>query len=94
MGCLELAFGNLEEAHAALVDFIDVGDFAGLVSKICQLNLVLLEPRRICLRLHQVKLMACKHIQGPDSLFLVFKEILCLGSILERHFLEGLRQQM
>ena len=59
MSCLELAFGNFEEAHAALIDFIDVGDFAGLVSKICQLNFVFLESHRICLRLHQVQLMAC-----------------------------------
>ena len=59
MGCLELAFGDLEEAHAALVDLVYVGDLAGLVSKICQLNFVFLESHRICLRLHQVQLMAC-----------------------------------
>lgn len=59
MGCLELAFCDFEEAHAALIYFINVGDFAGLVSKICQLNFVFLEPHRISLRLHQVKLMAC-----------------------------------
>ena len=90
LSLLKLTRCDLVKAHAEEVVLVDLRDCIRIVDEIDNFFLMQLAFLWLTFSLHQVKLVTGEHIDGPNALFLIFKQVALLDPTIKFFLTQGL----